>query len=77
MARPDRRITVHECFLTEQAGRVKTVILEISKKDSLSASDTKAIRVLTDVYDSLVNPVPENYAHHPEDCNNSRGEESQ
>lgn len=64
-------------FFNRTGRQGKNSYIRNFKKDSLSASDTKAIRVLTDVYDSLVNPVPENYAHHPEDCNNSRGEESQ
>ena len=34
------------------------------QKDSLSAADTKAIRLLKSVYDSLTNPVPENYVDH-------------
>lgn len=63
MARPDRSITVHECFLIEQAGKVKAAISEIMKKDSLSAADTKAIRILTAVYDSLISPAPENHGH--------------
>lgn len=47
------------------------------KKDSLSAFDTKAVRILTNVYDALISPVPENYEHHLEDYNNDRVEESQ
>lgn len=77
MARPNRSITVHECFFTEQAGKIKTAISEITKKDSLSAFDTKAVRILTNVYDALISPVPENYEHHLEDYNNDRVEESQ
>ncbi len=77
MGKPSRSVTIHECFFAEQARKVKSVISEISKKDSLSVFDTKAIRVLADVYDSLTNPVPENYAHHQADCNNGRFEESQ
>lgn len=77
MASSDRSITIHKCFFIEQASKVKTVISEILQKKSLSAGDTKAIRVLTDVYDSLVNPVPENYVHHRADCSNGHCEESQ
>lgn len=77
MARPDRDITIHECFFKKQANNVKVAISEIMKNDSLSAGDTKAVRILADVYDSLISPVPENHAHHLEDCNNNRGEESQ
>ena len=64
MARPDKSIAVHECFFMEQASKVKSAILGIMQKDSLSAADTKAIRLLTSVYDSLTNPVPENYVDH-------------
>ena len=77
MASQNRSITVHECFFKGQADNVKTVISEIVKSDSLSAADTKAVRLLTDIYDSLISLVPENYEHHMEDCNNGRGEESQ
>lgn len=77
MARPNREITIHECFFEKQAKDVKTVISEIVKKDSLSVHDTKAVRILTDVYDSLISPVPKNYVHHLEDCKNDRVEESQ
>lgn len=77
MARPDNNISVHRCFFEIQLRKIKEVINEISKKDSLSAEDTQAIRGLTEVYDSLVNPVPENYAHHQADCNNGHGEGSQ
>lgn len=77
MARPDRTINVHESFFFKQERDVKSAISEIIKKDSLSFGDTKAVRILTDVYDSLINLVPENYEHHPADCNNDLGEESQ
>ncbi len=77
MARPDRSVVVHECFFEGQAKNVKTAISEIVKKDSLSAGDTKAVRILADVYDSLISLVPGNHAHHLEDCSNDRGEESQ
>lgn len=77
MASPDRSITIHKCFFIEQASKVKTVISEILQKESLSAGDTKAIRVLTDVYDSLVNPVPENYTHHWANYSSGYREESQ
>jgi len=77
MGRPSRSVAVHECFFMEQAKRVKSAISEILQKDSLSVADTKAIRVLTDVYDSLTNPVLENYVHCRADCNNGHFEESQ
>lgn len=77
MGRPNRNISIHECFFAEQARKIKSAISEISQKNSLSAGDTKAIRVLTDVYDSLTNPAPENYEHYQADCNNGHGEESQ
>ena len=77
MARPDKTINVHESFFTKQAKVVKAAISEIMEKDSLSVGDTKAVRILTDVYDSLSNLVPENYEYHPADCNNDRSEESQ
>lgn len=60
MARKNNEITIHKCIFTEQAKKVKDAILEISKKDSLYASDTKAIRILTEVYDVLSNSVQEN-----------------
>ena len=74
MSRPNRNISIHKCFFAEQANKVKLAISEITQKDSLSAVDTKAIRILTDAYDSLTNPVPENYAHYQADCNNGCGE---
>lgn len=77
MARPNRDITVHRCFFEEQASNVKTAISEIIKKDSLSDGETKAVRILTDVYDSLISLVPESCVHHLEDCNNNRGGEFQ
>ncbi len=58
MARPHREIIIHKMFFEKQAKDVKTAILEIVKKDSLSAGDTKAVRILTDVYDSLSSLVP-------------------
>lgn len=77
MAGPCREIIIHECFFKKQAKDVKTAILEIVKKDSLSVGDTKAVRILTDVYDSLISLVPKNYVNHLEDCNSDRVEESQ
>ena len=68
MASPDRSITIHKCFFIEQASKVKTVISEILQKESLSAGDTKAIRV---------NPVPENYTHHWANYSSGYREESQ
>lgn len=60
MALKNNQITIHKCIFSEQARKVKEAISEISKKDSLSASDTQAIRKLTEVYDVLSNPVQEN-----------------
>lgn len=77
MACPNREILIHKCIFTEQSKKVKEAITYILQKDSLSASDTKAIRLLTEVYDALVNSVQENYEHHQADCNNGRFEESQ
>ena len=58
MAGSDRNIAVHEYYLKEQAGKVKLGIMEISQKDSLNDADTRIIRLLTEVYDALTNPVP-------------------
>ncbi len=77
MPKPNRNITIHKWFFEEQARKIKAVILEISQKDSLSAVDTKAIRILTNVYDSLSNPHPEKYAHHQANCNNGHDGEVQ
>lgn len=60
MERKNNKITIHRCIFAEQARKVKEAIVEISKKDSLYASDTQAIRKLTEVYDVLSNPVQEN-----------------
>lgn len=51
--------------------------MKFQKKDSLCASDTQAIRKLTEVYDVLSNPVRENDGLHRTTDNNGRHEASQ
>lgn len=77
MALKNNQITIHKCIFSEQARKVKEAISEISKKDSLSASDTQAIRKLTEVYDVLSNPVQENDGLHLATDNNGHCEVSQ
>lgn len=61
MPRKNNEISVNRGILEATAKKVKSAIGLIAEKDSLSAGDTKAIRVLTDAYDILVNPVKENH----------------
>lgn len=77
MTLKNNQITVHKCIFTEQAKKVKEAISEISKKDSLCAGDTQAIRKLTEVYDVLSNPVRENDGLRQATDNNGRHEASQ
>lgn len=76
MARKNNEITIHRCIFAEQARKVKEAIVEISKKESLCASDTQAIRKLTEVYDVLSNPVQENDGLHLATDNNGHYEVS-
>lgn len=62
MAVKNNIISVHKCFFDIQSQKIKKVINEICKKDSLSVKDTQAIRELLEIYDSLSNPVEANYA---------------
>lgn len=60
MERRNNEIPVNKGIMKAMAEKVKEAIGLITEKDSLSAGDTKAIRILTDVYDILLNPVKEN-----------------
>ena len=60
MARRNNEIPVNKGIMKSMAEKVKEAIGFITEKDSLSAGDTKAIRILTDVYDILLNPVKKN-----------------
>lgn len=60
VARRNNEIPVNKGIMKSMAEKVKEAIGFITEKDSLSAGDTKAIRILTDVYDILLNPVKEN-----------------
>lgn len=70
MAYKNNQVTVYRCIFENQARKVKEAINLISKKYSLSADDTKAIRELTEVYDALSNPVQENCGLYREVDNN-------
>lgn len=61
MPRKNNEISVNRGILEATAKKLKSAIGLIAEKDSLSAGDTKAIRVLADAYDILVNPVKENH----------------
>lgn len=75
MARRNNEIPVNKGIVKTMAKKVKEAIGFITEKDSLSDGDTKAIRVLTDVYDILLNPVKENPVFYHRgvatDCNNT------
>lgn len=77
MARKNNCISVHKCIFSEQARKVLEAINSISDSNSLSACDTKAIRLLTEVYDVLANPVQENDELLQGVGNSGRSEESQ
>ena len=66
MSRQNNEIPVNKGIVKTMAEKVKEAIGFITEKDSLSAGDTKDIRVLTDVYDILLNPVKENPVFHQE-----------
>lgn len=69
MARTNNEISVNKGVLDSAANMVKLGIRWMTEKDSLSAGDTEAIRILTNVYDILSNPVKENHAFHQEKNN--------
>lgn len=66
MPRKSNEISVNRGILEVTAKKVKSAIGLIAEKDSLSAGDTKAIRVLADTYDILVDFVKENPVFHQE-----------
>lgn len=75
--RTDNTVPVNKGVLSALADKVKYSINCLTEKDSLSAGDTKAIRVLTDVYDILINPVKENHVFQQEADKNEYREVSQ
>lgn len=77
MARTNNEVSVNKGVLDATAGMVKSVIKFITEKDSLSVGDTEAIRILTNVYDILFNPVKENHVFHQEADKNEHREVSQ
>ena len=77
MARTNNEVSVNKGVLDATAGMVKSVIKFITEKDSLSVGDTEAIRILTNVYDILSNPVKENHVFHQEADKNEHREVSQ
>lgn len=60
MPRKNNEISVNRGILEATAKKVKSAIGFVVEKDNLSAGDTKAIRVLADTYDILVDFVKEN-----------------
>lgn len=66
MARTNNEVSVNKGVLDSAANMVKLGIRWMTDKDSLSAGDTEAIRILTNVYDILSNPVKENHVFHQE-----------
>lgn len=68
MSRPNRDITVHSCFFDHQASKVKQAICLLVQNNGLNASDIQAIRVLTDAYEALSNPLEEIQRHYQVDC---------
>ena len=66
MPRKNNEIPVNRGILEATAEKVKLAIGFVVEKDNLSAGDTKAIRVLADTYDILVDFVKENPAFHQE-----------
>lgn len=74
MASPNREISIHKCIFAEQSKKVKEAMAYIIQKDSLSTGDTKAIKLLTEVYEVLINPVRENRLLHQEADNNGHSE---
>lgn len=77
MARLNREISIHKCILDNQAKKVLFVINALSEKDSLNACDIQAIKTLTEVYDSLSNPIREMNALRQVNCSSGHDEESQ
>lgn len=77
MARTNNEISVNKGVLDSAANMVKLGIRWMTEKDSLSAGDTEAIRILTNVYDILSNPVKENHVFHQEADKNEHREVSQ
>ncbi|WP_294785733.1 hypothetical protein [uncultured Eubacterium sp.] len=69
MARTNNEVPVNKGVLDSAANMLKLAIKRMTEKDSLSAGDTEAIRILTNVYDILSNPVKENHVFHQEDSN--------
>lgn len=69
MARTNNEVPVNKGVLDSAANMVKLAIKRMTEKDSLSAGDTEAIRILTNVYDILSNPVKENHVFQQNDVN--------
>lgn len=59
MTGPSREVNIHSCFFTKQAQKVQSAIRSLTQKDSLSTEDIQAIKTLTEVYESLVDPIQE------------------
>lgn len=57
MAGSDRDSLSMSIYLKEQAGKVNLGIMEISQRDDLNAANERIVRLLSEVYDALTNPV--------------------
>lgn len=68
MANPNRAVSVHRCFFENHAVEVKNVIGLMTKRDSLSADDLQAVRILTGLYEELVTHGKGIGALNREDC---------
>lgn len=58
-------ILIHKCFIHNNAMQVKEAINIIWQKDSLDDNDIQAVKILTDVFQKLWNPVFENQKMFP------------
>lgn len=60
MPTKDNTIRIHKCLAKNQAQKVMNAINVISAKSSPDESDTRAMKILLEVYDALSNPAKEN-----------------
>ena len=67
--KPITHVSIHTAFFTHCKTGIKTAMQIISKKESLNEEDIKALRILGDVYEAMINPDLKTCGQILEDCN--------
>ena len=70
MARPQTDVTIHQVFFENCRSGIRLAMQLIASKESLNVNDVQALRILGDVYETMIGPDLEKTRRILEDCNN-------